>query len=105
MMLIPFISGMAMGIIVGVVGAAFPIVLSLLGPDPSLGVLLSATLLSYGCGFMGVMLSPVHICSVVSNDYFKTRLATSLISLAGPVSLVLLGVMALSLGVGRLWAL
>ncbi len=104
MMLIPFLSGLAMGLFVGVVGASFPIVLSLLGPDPSTGVLLSATLLSYGCGFMGVMLSPVHVCLVVSSDYFKTRLLTCLINLAGPVCLVLLGVIALSLGVEWLCA-
>lgn len=65
--LIPLFSGMAMGITVGYVGASFPIVLSLLGPDPSLISILSACMLAYGVGFL-------------KGPYFKTSQEFSRIS-------------------------
>jgi hypothetical protein len=27
------------------------------------------------CGFVGVLLSPLHLCLVLSNEYFQTRLS------------------------------
>jgi len=72
--LVPFISGAVTGVAFGFVGASFPIVFALLGPSPSLNVVLAATTLAYGCGYMGMILSPVHICFVVTNEYFKSRM-------------------------------
>ena len=94
MALIPFFSGMAMGLTVGYVGASFPIVLSLLGPDASLMSILSACMLAYGIGFLGEMLTPMHVCLVVTNDYFKTRLFPSIISLVKPAAAVSIGIFA-----------
>lgn len=92
--LIPLFSGMAMGVTVGYVGASFPIVLSLLGPDPSLMSILSACMLAYGIGFIGEMLTPMHVCLVVTNDYFKTRLYYSIISMIKPAAAVSIGIFA-----------
>lgn len=103
MMLVPFISGLAMGLSVGAVGASFPIVLSLLGPEPATGVLLSAAVLAYGCGYVGQLLSPVHVCLLVSNAYFKTRLARSLSALLLPSGVVLAGVVLVSRLILRFW--
>jgi hypothetical protein len=89
---LPFIAGFTMGSTVGYVGASFPLALSLLGPSPSLGRLAATTVLAYGCGFMGELLSPVHICLVVTAEYFQTRLLRGLSSLIPPVLLVLAGV-------------
>ena len=94
MALIPLFSGMAMGVTVGYVGASFPIVLSLLGPDPSLMSILSACMLAYGIGFLGEMLTPMHVCLVVTNGYFKTRLFPSIISLLKPAAAVAIGIVA-----------
>lgn len=91
-MVIPYISGMVTGLAIGFVGASFPIVVSLLGKNPELGTLLSATALAYGCGYMGMILSPVHICLVVTNEHFCTRLSQSLISLLKPVAAMLSGI-------------
>jgi hypothetical protein len=66
--------------------------LSLLGPDPSLGRLAANTVLAYGFGFMGELLSPVHVCLVVTAEYFRIRLLRSLSSLIAPALLVLAGV-------------
>ena len=84
-LLIPFISGLTTGISVGFVGASMPIVISLLGSHPPLYHLLSTVILSFTFGFMGVMLSPVHVCLIVTNEYFKTSLAKSLTALALPI--------------------
>jgi len=48
--------------------------------------------LAYGFGFMGELLSPVHVCLVFTAEYFQTRLLRSLVSLIPPALLVLAGV-------------
>ena len=83
-LLIPFISGLTTGVSVGFVGASMPIVISLLGSDPVFSHLLSTVILSFSFGFMGVMLSPVHVCLIVTNEYFKTNLAKSLTAIILP---------------------
>jgi uncharacterized protein len=72
--LVPFISGAVTGVAFGFVGASFPIVFALLGASPPLHVVLAATTFAYGCGYMGMILSPVHICFVVTNEYFRSRM-------------------------------
>ena len=85
-LLIPFISGVTTGVSVGFVGASMPIVISLLGSDPVLSHLLSTVILSFSFGFMGVMLSPVHVCLIVTNEYFKTNLTKSLTAIMLPAA-------------------
>ena len=80
-MIIPFVSGLTTGITVGFAGASIPIAISLLGHNPSLVQILSTVSLAFSFGFMGVMMSPVHICLIVTNEHFKTSLAKSLTSL------------------------
>ncbi len=86
---LPFVCGFTMGSTVGMVGASFPLALSLLGPQPALGRLLATTVLAYGFGYMGELLSPVHVCLVLGAQYFQTRLLRSLLSLVPAVLLVL----------------
>ncbi|MFH0920432.1 MAG: DUF401 family protein [Fibrobacterota bacterium] len=64
---LPFISGMVMGISMGFVGASFPIILSLVAGKPHLAAYVT---LAYGAGYMGMMLSPIHFCLVLTRDYF-----------------------------------
>ena len=73
------------------VGAGFPIVISLLGENPELSSLLSTTALAYGFGYMGMILSPVHVCLIVTNEHFKTGLTDSLIRLLKPALVVFTG--------------
>jgi len=95
MMTIPFVSGLATGLAIGFVGASFPIVFSMLGGDPSLGQVLAATVLAYGFGYMGMILSPVHVCLIVTNEHFGTRLQSSLRVLARPAVAMLPAVVVL----------
>ena len=100
--LLPFIAGMATGLAIGFVGASFPIVVSLVGQDPAPAQLYPAVILGYAFGHMGMMLSPVHICLVVTNEHFKTNLVHSMAGLIKPALTVLAGAVLLAWAVGSL---
>ncbi len=93
-MLLPFVAGITTGICVGFVGASFPIVVSLVGDGAATPDLLAAVTLAFGFGYMGMMLSPVHVCLIVTNEHFRTRLARSLWGLLPPAAAVLVLVTA-----------
>lgn len=69
--LLPFIAGAVTGLAVGFVGTSFPIILGLVAAVPGQNVW-PYVVLAYGFGHMGQMLSPMHVCQIVSNRYFKT---------------------------------
>ncbi len=93
-MLLPFIAGITTGVCIGFVGASFPIVVGLVGPEPSVAELMAATALAFGFGYMGMMLSPVHVCLIVTNQHFRTRVLHSLRGLLLPAATVLALVVA-----------
>ena len=79
---LPFITGLTMGIAVGLVGASFPIVVQLLGQmDPSFYN--AGLILAIAFGWIGMMMSPVHVCLIVTNEHFKTGLLKCLGRLTG----------------------
>jgi integral membrane protein (TIGR00529 family) len=83
----PFLGGLITGIAVGFVGSSFPLVVPLFSGLPPLAFLVHASL-AYAFGYMGMMLSPVHICFLVSKDYFKASLLASYRHLYKPVAAV-----------------
>lgn len=93
--IIPFISGLVSGIAIGYVSASFPIIMNIIGTEPHLGIHLATVLLAYGSGYIGMMLSPVHVCFIVTNEYYKTRLGNSLIGLLKPALVVFSGTLLL----------
>jgi integral membrane protein (TIGR00529 family) len=93
-MFIPFVAGVTTGVAVGMVGASFPVVIGLIGANPGTSTLLATTVLAYALGYMGMILSPVHVCLIVTNQHFKTSLAESLLRLAKPVAMVVAGAVA-----------
>jgi uncharacterized protein len=95
-MLIPLISGLATGIAIGFVSASFPVVYALLGQDPTPGVTAATTALAYSFGFMGMMLSPIHVCFVVTCGYFKISLFENYRYIIGPIVIVLIAALMLS---------
>ncbi|MBD3418608.1 MAG: DUF401 family protein [Chitinivibrionales bacterium] len=99
--LLPFISGIVTGIAIGYVGASFPLVFALLGESPSLNLLAATTTLAFGFGYVGMILSPVHICFVVTNEYFKSRLYKTYPYLLGPLSITALAICLLGWGYYR----
>ncbi len=75
-MAMPFISGFITGIAIGFVGATFPLLVPLFVGLSPLDFLVHASL-AYVSGYVGMMLSPVHICLLVTKDYFNASLVAS----------------------------
>lgn len=88
-LLMPFLSGLITGIAIGFVGASFPLIIPLF-PSGSLVEYLSYACLAYSFGYMGMMLSPVHLCFLVTKDYFGASLLRSYRPLILPVGTVLM---------------
>jgi integral membrane protein (TIGR00529 family) len=82
--LLPFISAVTSGLTVGFVGASFPVIFGMVGSDTAWSVHASTVVLAYVSGYAGMLLSPVHVCLVVTNEHFSTSLPGSLWRLARP---------------------
>lgn len=67
--ILPFITGLLTGITIGFVASTFPLIISMT-QSISIGMISFA----FASGFLGVMLSPVHICLVLTKEYFKADL-------------------------------
>ena len=73
-MALPLLAGMVTGLAVGFVGTSFPIVLAAVAAVPD-APMRPYVVLAYAFGHLGQMLSPLHLCHVMSNKYFQTRFA------------------------------
>jgi len=87
---LPMIAGLVMGMTIGYVGASFPLVLSLLPKE----VLHSDAryawfALAYGFGFTGMLLSPVHLCLVLTRDFFKADFLKTYKNMAIPAAIII----------------
>jgi hypothetical protein len=88
--LLPFIAGMLTGIAFGFVGVSFPLVLSLVASMAGHPAMRPYAVLAYASGHLGMMLSPIHLCYVVSNRYFSTTFGATLRLIAWPSVVVAL---------------
>ncbi len=68
---LPFLAGMVTGVAVGFAGISLPLVVGLMGADGVDLTPMATLVLAYGAGYMGMMLSPVHLCLLVTRDYFE----------------------------------
>jgi integral membrane protein (TIGR00529 family) len=91
---LPFVSGMVTGLAIGFVGTSFPVVIAIVAALPGGPPLMPYIVLAYAFGHMGQMLSPIHLCHVMSNEYFGTSFRPMYRRLAGPALLA----MALEIG-------
>jgi len=66
---IPFLIGMLTGITSAFVGIGFPVLLPFMVSQGEVN--LNYAMFAFVGGYMGHMLSPMHLCLVVTNDYFK----------------------------------
>jgi integral membrane protein (TIGR00529 family) len=83
--LLPFISGLVTGIAVGYVAASLPVIVPLISHLSGIGYLAHG-MLAFAAGFFGMMLSPLHLCFLLSRDYFKCSLAACYPYLYGPLA-------------------
>ena len=73
---LPLVVGMSGGIVIAFVGSTLPILVPMirsLGEGPYLPAYVMLILVS---GFAGVMLSPMHLCFLLSNQYFGVSLGS-----------------------------
>ncbi len=66
LVILPFISGLLTGVTVGFVSSTFPLLMHLMPGFP-----IGAVSLAFASGFIGVLMSPVHVCLVLTREYFS----------------------------------
>jgi uncharacterized protein len=105
MMALPLLAGITTGLSVGYVAASFPVIMALLGPLESLAVAQKLAIISLGlgCGYMGVILSPIHVCHIVTNEHFGTRLLHSTLHVLKPTLFVIAASVLLHLLIMAVW--
>jgi len=68
---LPFLAGLVTGIAIGFAGAAFPIVVGFISAGDVSIQPMAALVLAFSTGYAGMMLSPVHLCFLLTVDYFN----------------------------------
>lgn len=89
--LLPFVVGLVSGISIAYVGAAFPLIIGVLSQMGLSHQLEAYVVLGSFAGFSGLMISPIHICFMLTCQFFKTDLAVTWRKIA-PMCLILLSV-------------
>ena len=68
--IIPFIVGILTGVNQAYVGVGFPLLLPFFGIEV---VDLKLVMFAYTAGFIGVLISPVHLCLLLTKEYFNAE--------------------------------
>lgn len=101
--LLPFIAGLVTGVGFGYVGLAFPIVMGML-PEGGAIPREAGVVFAGAFGYAGMMLSPLHVCMVVSAEHFGAGLAATIRRFALPLALFVLVASAYAYGLGLIVA-
>ncbi len=97
--LLPFLIGLLTGITVAFVGIAFPLLLPIVfQSEPNL----TYVMLAYVGGFTGILLSPIHLCLIVTIQHFKADFKKIYRILLLPVAFVVLIALVIMF-MSRLW--
>jgi len=81
----PFFIGLLTGVNQAFVAIAFPLLVPIIGKgNPDMVLMMFA----YVSGFVGILLSPAHLCLALTADYFKADLREVYKILIGPVGVV-----------------
>lgn len=87
--LLPFVAGFVTGIAIGFAGIAFPLVIGFItSANTTLGVF-SGISLAFSMGYCGMMLSPVHLCLVLTREYFQTTYLHTIRILLPPMGAIM----------------
>ncbi|WP_347487779.1 DUF401 family protein [Desulfoscipio sp. XC116] len=89
--ILPLITGMLTGMVQACAGIAFPLLVSIVEPTTGYAVL------AYVAGTVGVMISPLHLCLILTIDYFKVNFMSCY------KSLILPGLMPIAAALGIYW--
>jgi len=74
--LLPLLVGMSGGIVIAFVGSTLPILVPMIQTLGQAQFLPAYVMLILVSGFTGVMLSPMHLCFLLSNEYFGVTLGS-----------------------------
>ena len=85
---VPLLIGLITGVTMAFIGVAFPLLVPMMGGD---AIDMELVMFAFAFGFVGCMLSPVHLCHVLTREYFKADFGRSYRMLVLP-SLIILGV-------------
>lgn len=85
--LLPLITALVTGVGFGYVGLAFPLVIAILPAGLSPAAYAAHIALASAFGFAGMMLSPLHVCMVVSAEHFSVKASEIIRRVAIPVAL------------------
>ena len=85
--LVCFTAGLLTGMVAAYVAMGYTILAGFLF-QPEIAP--SLILLAYISGYVGIMLSPTHLCLILTNDYFKSDLLRVYRQMALPITLLLL---------------
>ncbi|MEA2004720.1 MAG: DUF401 family protein [Acidobacteriota bacterium] len=92
---IPFLIGFLTGVNHAYVGISFPVLLPILGAgNPDMVLVMFA----YVSGFVGILLSPAHLCLALTLDYFKAELRDVYKILIWPTSIIFMAAFLALLG-------
>lgn len=81
-----FCAGLLTGVMVGLVGLCFPILLGVIAKSGLGEYTIPLAIFAMICGNIGMMLTPVHICLALTCEYFKIPLSSIWRSLLPAVS-------------------
>jgi len=87
---LPFLVGLIVGLTLAFVGSTFPLIFSLL--EVAHVPILPYIMLAFCSGIVGVLLSPMHLCLVLSIEYFQVEFGKTYRQLYLPCVLMLLGI-------------
>jgi integral membrane protein (TIGR00529 family) len=82
---VPFMVGLVTGVTLAFVAVTFPLLLPLMG---GADVDLQLVMFAYGAGFVGCLLSPVHLCLVLTREYFRADFGKAYRMLLLPCALI-----------------
>lgn len=89
--ILPFLVGLLTGLTIAFVGTTFPLLITLSGGAPETGKMAFA----FASGFTGVMFSPVHLCFVLTGEYFSADRGTIYRYMLIPSGMVMLTAVAM----------
>lgn len=86
---LPVAIGLLTGVVQACIGISFPMLVGLVEPSGAY------VMLAYAAGVIGVMLSPVHLCLILTIDYFRAYFVSAYKRLILPNMLVLVASLVL----------
>jgi uncharacterized protein len=89
-LVLPMLVGLISGISMAFVGSTFPLIMALMAQSPETSGDLTYIVLALFAGFTGVLASPVHVCLVLTCEYFHVPLSRIWRLLLPPCALFLL---------------